>query len=396
MKGMKIIEFKAENFKRLKVVEFKPDGVVQIVGGDNAQGKTSVMDAIFSALAGATASKQIVKPIREGEDHAEVRLDLGDIIVTRTWQNGKSELKVESPLGASFNSPQKMLDELLGRLSFDPLDFTRLDAKKQVSALMDISGLGDELDRIASERAKFYEARTEIGRTVKAVEGSLSKYGDDEPDVKAVSISELLALRDVAKEQNMIRTSLLETEAELEAQIEKLQEKLSEVQERIKVEGSFTDLSTLDEQVANAEEINKQAERNQARGALKAELVSAQTEYHAHDVIIDELDVDKVRLLTDANLPIEGLGFTEEGVTYKGVAFAQCSSSEQIRVSLAMAMALNPTVRVIRILDGSLLDASSMEMVADMAADKGFQVWIERVGDADGVGVIIEDGEVKE
>ncbi len=46
--------------------------------------------------------------------------------------------------------------------------------------------------------------------------------------------------------------------------------------------------------------------------------------------------------------------------------------------------------------DGSLLDSKSMKMVADFAEEKGFQVWLERVGEQDQCAVIIEDGHVKE
>ena len=82
-------------------------------------------------------------------------------------------------------------------------------------------------------------------------------------------------------------------------------------------------------------------------------------------------------------------------MTYQGVPFSQASSAEQIRVSLGMAMALNPSLRVVRILDGSLLDADALAAIRDMAIAADFQVWIERVGDADAGAVIIEDGQVR-
>ena len=91
---------------------------------------------------------------------------------------------------------------------------------------------------------------------------------------------------------------------------------------------------------------------------------------------------------------MDGLGFDEDGVTYQGVPFSQASAAEQIRVSLAMAMALNPKLRVIRILDGSLLDADNLALIAEMATVSDYQVWIERVGDGDGIGVVIDDGAV--
>ena len=90
---MKIIELRAENVMRLKAVEITPDGTVQVIGGRNAQGKSAVLNAIWLALGGGKASKDISRPIRDGEENASVRLDLGDLVVTRTWtQKGTSLL----------------------------------------------------------------------------------------------------------------------------------------------------------------------------------------------------------------------------------------------------------------------------------------------------------------
>ena len=41
---MKIIELRASNVKRLKAIEITPDGTMQIIGGRNAQGKSSLLD----------------------------------------------------------------------------------------------------------------------------------------------------------------------------------------------------------------------------------------------------------------------------------------------------------------------------------------------------------------
>ena len=90
---MRIITLKAENIKKLKAVEITPEGNVVIISGRNEQGKTSVLDCIWLALAGADASKGMPKPIRTGEKKANTTLDLGDLVVTRTWtDNDKSYL----------------------------------------------------------------------------------------------------------------------------------------------------------------------------------------------------------------------------------------------------------------------------------------------------------------
>ena len=96
-----------------------------------------------------------------------------------------------------------------------------------------------------------------------------------------------------------------------------------------------------------------------------------------------------------AKFPVEGLSLGEEEVLIDGLPFDQAHTSKKIRTSMAIAMAANPEVRVIRIVNGSMLDSKSMKIVAEMAGAGDYQVWIERVSDGDGVGIIIEDGMVR-
>lgn len=109
-----------------------------------------------------------------------------------------------------------------------------------------------------------------------------------------------------------------------------------------------------------------------------------------------DIDAQKAAGVAAAKMPVEGLSFDAEGITYNGVPFAQASSAEQLRVSTAMAMALNPDLRVIRITDGSLLDSHSMAMLQELASENDYQVWVEVVDETDDApGVVIEDGRVR-
>ena len=117
-------------------------------------------------------------------------------------------------------------------------------------------------------------------------------------------------------------------------------------------------------------------------------------EYEDGTAKLCALDEEKNAALAAAELPIDGLGVTDDGVTYNDIPFDQLSSAEQLRVSLAMAMALNPKLRVIRITDGSLLDSNSLQIIQDMIREKDFQLWLETVDESGEVGFVIEDGAV--
>lgn len=92
---------------------------------------------------------------------------------------------------------------------------------------------------------------------------------------------------------------------------------------------------------------------------------------------------------------MDGLTFDENGVLLNKIPFDQASSAEQLKVSLAMGIAMNPKLRVLLIRDGSLLDEDNLKMIAELAAKNDCQIWLERVGSGDEVSIIIEDGSIK-
>ena len=74
---MKILRLEASNIKRVRVVEINPDGSVVLVTGRNAQGKSSVLDAIVYALdtyAPDNVPPTIAEPLLEVPGKGRVRM----------------------------------------------------------------------------------------------------------------------------------------------------------------------------------------------------------------------------------------------------------------------------------------------------------------------------------
>ena len=393
----KIVRLSSTNYKRLKAVEIQPDpnGNLVIVAGRNGQGKSSVLDSITAALGGVN-SKTTPKPIRDGEDRAEIVLETEELVVTRRFTPSGSTLTVKSTDGATYSKGQGKLDDLLGKLSLDPLEFTQLSDRDQLAALLDLVELTEDIPTLDAERNRLYSERTDIGRRGKAI-GDVSV--DESLPTDEASASELIAqIRDAHEANRAIddaeaqRVRLAQRVTELEAELKLAREKLGELETR--AQGERIDASDLEAQLASIEDTNAQIRENNTareRAALQAGL---RDEYAKLTAEIEAIDKRKAGALSAAEFPVDGLGFDAEGVTYQGVPFKQASSAEQLRVSLAMAIALNPQLRVIRIADGSLLDADNLALIEQMATEHDFQVWIEVVGDGNGAGVVIEDGEV--
>lgn len=416
---MKIVQLRAENIKRLRAVEIKPDGNLVVISGKNCAGKSSVLDSIWYALGGKEAAKDAPHPIRHGESRAEVSLDLGDLRVTRSWTSDeKTYLKVEAKDGARYSSPQQVLDSLVGRFSFDPLAFIHQDEKAQVKTLLGLLDLGVDLPALDKERADLYAQRTEIGRTVTALEGQLAGMPAADPSLpteeqSAAAVMDAYTAAVAQQQANEKKLTDLQHAAididDAKTMIADLERRLAGAKTSLEIAETWYaelvgEVANLDdphpeqfkERLSALEATNAKVREAKKRAGIAQELGAAQVKRNLLSTKIESIDNDKAAALSAAAMPIAGLGFGEDGVTLNGLPLKQASGSEQLRVGLAIAMALNPKLRVIRITDGSLLDADALKLVAEMAEAQDFQCWIERVADGQGIGIHIEDGQVVE
>lgn len=408
---MRIINLQAENVKRLKAVEITPDGNTVILAGANAQGKSSILDAIWLGLGGGPAAKANTRVIRDGEKEAMVRLDLGDIVVTRKWKGEKTTLTVENAEGAKYSSPQSMLDGLVGRLSFDPLAFAQQDEKTQLKSLLDVVTLPFDPVEVENTRKELYEDRTVVGRDVKQWESTfagLHEAPEGTPD-EEVSVTAIATQYREAQDLHAARQAdtqnieaykrgiayKRERIAEIAREVEADEAALNVITDRLAWAEELPDLDAITEQLNGADAINQQVRAKKHRDSIEKHMLTSRREYGKLTRQLEELDTLKAKGIKEASLPLEGLGFDDTGVTYNNVPLKQASSAEQLRVSTAMGMALNPKLRMMHIRDGSLLDSTNLALLDEMAAANDFQLWIERVDESGSVGIVIEDGQVK-
>jgi recombinational DNA repair ATPase RecF len=403
---MKIIQLKSENVKKIKAIEITPKDNVVIISGKNGQGKTSVLDSIWYALEGRSL-KNTPKPIREGESKAEVTLTIDDIVITRKWTaNNKTYLKVTNKEGLSYNSPQELLDSFIGKLTFDPLEFAQMKDNVQRDLLLKVTDLN--IDKWDNEILELREKRRIQGQQVKMLSGEREEITLDKLPNEFVSISKLQEEYEKGLRHNQEIEYAEESLEESQNELMSLEEQLREIQQRIKqVKGEINeteanlenaekiDTDSIKAKINNAENINNQIRAKQRNDSMDKKQKEAQKIYDDFTEKINKILKAKEEALAKAKMPIEGLGISETGVTYKDIPFSQLSSSEQLKISLSIAIALNPKLKVIRITDGSLLDDDNMKLIKEMATNWDYQVWIERVNDQNEIAFIIEDGEIK-
>jgi hypothetical protein len=310
---------------------------------------------------------------------------------------------------------------MAGRLTFDPLAFSRQKPKEQADTLRALVGL--DFSALDLEREEAFENRTQTNRVVKVLEAKLVENPKHEgvPDAE-VSIADIVAeqekaaARNSANEQERAKAAvarqganeIARQETELRRQIEDLEKRMAtlpytaekmrvvaEDREKYVRELKDIDLAPFRARAAEAEGTNAKIRKNAERAELVKRYKVAQEQAGALTKAIEACDARKRDETNKAKWPVEGLGFdTAGGVTLNALPLENASSAEQLQVSVAIGLALNPKLKVLLIRDGSLLDSESLSKIAEMATKADAQVWIERVGNDDQTSVVIEDGEV--
>lgn len=434
---MRILSLEASNILRLTAAAVTVgDGTpIVTVSGQNGQGKSSLLNAIAMAIGGKKLCPP--EPLKRGKDRGHVTVDLGAYRVTRKfWRNHAkdgelcSSLEVTSPDGATFKSPQALLDKLVSDLTFDPLafldlapaaqreyvrafvglDFTALDADRRtaLSHLATATSLLKMADRDV-EAGDHYPDAPDAPVDVEALLAELA-------DAERLAALAADAERSVEAKRRQYESTTRSLDAlvdkihALEAELDGLRREVrgleeARTQERIdgtalRVEAdaaraAVPDTAALRARLSDASVLNAQVTANVRHAAVVATQAQAREDVEAAKRLIAEIDVKKQAALEAAVFPVPGLAFSDEGLTFDGLPFEQASYAQQLRVAVAMGLANNPTLKVLLIKHGNALDSKSLSLLTELAEQAGAQVWIERVAEAaDGVAIYIEDGRV--
>jgi hypothetical protein len=378
-----------------------------------------VLKALAAALGGAKHAPE--DPVRHGAKKAQIVADLEDIVVTRTFTPKGTELVVKGKDGSVFPSPQAMLDSLVSSSSYDCLDFVRQPGKSpadaaraQAATLRKLVNLDFTMQD--AKRKEAFDARTEVTRDLKRLQARLDQMpdvdaGDDEDEVSVAELAAELKKRqalnsakvDKARDLDRLRekaraaSDIIE---DLDLKLKAAKATLAEIQTRGKAlkaeletmpEG---DVAEVEAKLADAEGINRRVRVRKERAQLEAELNEHVERSEALTKTIEDIDAAKKTALEQAEYPVKGLEVTDEGLFLGGVPFSQASQAQQLKVSAAIGLALNPKLKVLSIKDGALLDDESLAELDKLARDHDAHVLVEVVGNREAATVIIEDGEV--
>jgi len=435
---MHIQKLTTENFMKVKFAEvnFDEEDNLIIVGGNNGQGKTSFLNSIEVLLNGAKSLP--LKPLREGAEKGRITAELkaeegdpyDDLIVERTiGADRKTSLKIKSKTKKGVKYSQSMLFEIIGKLAFDPLAFKNMEVKAQVDHLKKTFDI--DLSDLEKKYVEAFDERTELNREIKTLEaqfGGREHFKDAPKEIVTISqISEDLEKARKHNEKNKDRIDELESlekdrgefarkETDRLVDIDKLKKEIASIEIDIKNSAGYCkqneadikvvekevealedkDLEVFHKKIKTAEEDNDKVRSNIIRDDLDTDIKAKVAVADGLTEKLDGLRTEKKDRLAAVDFPVEGLGFNANGVTFKDLPFEQASGAEQLKISVSIAIAANPKLKVFLIRDGSLLDKENVKMIAKMAEDFGCQVLIEMVGEESGMTIVFEDGLIKE
>lgn len=419
--SVKIMALEAENIKRIKAVALTPSPTgLTIVGGNNNQGKTSVLDALAWALGGDRFRPDAAQ--RDGAvapAHLKVRLSNG-VVVERKGKN--ASLTVTDPTGR--RSGQQLLNAFVEPLALDLPRFMEASDKEKADILLRIIGIGTELHTRDLEIKALYDKRTFTGQLAaqkKHFAEELISYPDaPEEPVSASDLirqqQEILARNGENQRKRNQLDKLIDEKNQLNFTLRDLDEKIEDLKEEYEqTQAKFTDLekqifqarksaaqlqdestAELEASIRDIEEINQKVRANLEKSRAEDEAARYAGDYDKLTEAITRKRADRMALLNGADLPLPELSVEDGALTYKGKHWRDMSGSDQLRVAAAIVRRLNPDCGFV------LLD--KLEQM-DMTTLQEFSAWLEaehlqaiatRVSTGSECQIIIEDGMVKD
>lgn len=409
---VKINKLEIENVKRVKAVTIEPtSNGLTILGGNNNQGKTSVLDAIAWALGGNKYKPS--KPARDGSmNPPTLRVELSNgLIVERKGKN--SDLKVTDPSGQKAG--QQLLDSFVEELALNLPKFIESSAKDKANTLLQIIGVGEKLWELDRKEEQLYNERRTIGQ----IADQKKKYAAEQPQYPEAP-NELVSIADLIHEQQEIlarngenakkrqnRENIVNSLHLSEARLKQLKEQLAQeeatheslMSDYIAANKSIEDLADestdeIESSIANIEEINRKVRANLDKEKAEEDAKEYEKQYNNLSKQIQDVRDERTSLLDSADLPLPGLSVEDGELVFEGQKWDNMSGSQQLRVSTAIVRKLKPECGFVLLDKLEQMDIPTLTEFGKWLESEGLQAIATRVSSGEECQIIIEDGYV--
>lgn len=259
-----------------------------------------------------------------------------------------------------------------------PIDVTALMEKQQTNAAL--------IEKAKTVRAMLAQRTEQLAAIPGRIEAEHKKADDankvyiDKVAAAKAAYEQALAEQKDAQEKiiSVLKENLVAIEADRKAFTER---KANAEQWLAKYEQNNPENTNVPELLAQAEAHNKKYSLVEQYKEKKNQFDAVTAKAQEMDARIDALAKERAELIASAELPIDGLTFTDDGLELNGVPFVpgKVSDSQIMEIAAKLIIASNPTVKVFRIARGESLGAKRLATIIDIAKRNGFQGFIEQV-----------------
>jgi seryl-tRNA synthetase len=280
--------------------------------------------------------------------------------------------------------------------------------KEKANTLLQIIGVGEKLYELDRQELETYNRRLAIGQISdqKKKFAAEMPYYPDAPK-EPISASELIKQQQDILARNGENQRKREREAQYNQEVARLQVQIDELQQKLKVatENMITarksaqdlhDESTqeLEQSINNIETINIKVRANLDKDKAEEDSLDYTNQYSALTAQIEIIRKSKMDLLNNANLPLPGLSVVDGELTYNGKKWDGMSSSEQLKVSVAIIRKLKPQCGFVLIDKLEQMDLQTLHEFGAWLEAEQLQAIATRVSTGDECSIVIEDGYV--
>ena len=432
---MRVSKIEISNILGIQELEIEP-GAVTVLRGQNATGKTSVLEALKSVVKGGHDSTLLRQGAAEGE--IVLVMDSGMRIRKRITES-RSSVSAHHPAYGPLKQTQTWLKKATDALSVNPVAF--LTDPKRADRLLEAIPMPPDLDSlsgmlagvgldlppevqnathalpaIASVRKVVYQERTGVNRVAKDAAGSVRQLRDSLPGNPPPEPGDLERLaREVERARNAQAEQLHRIDLSQQARVHRIDETAASERESINAEAarrlaSVNDRASADRTRAVEEADAKREEVRSRNGPLieaaSNELAAAQeraeqaksydntraiiedqkgkaTDARRQSEVLTDLirTLDGIRDHKAADLPVAGLEIRDGEIYLDGIPFPRLNRAKQVQLAVEVAKLRIGEIPLV-CLDGvENLDSERFELLTQAFSDSGLQAIIATVSD---------------
>lgn len=399
-------------------------GAITILSGANAQGKSTILNAIQDVFEGGhdpSLIRNFGKPM--AAEKAEIILNISDGATIRKWITAEGyEVKARTGEGVPIKRVKEYLETLAKSFSLDPLALLDCSAKDRIKFVQDAmpiiftaaevnAALGVatqvkalDLAGIQGLRDAKYEDRKGKNGATKQLDGAIAESRqalgpDDDRDW-------LVEFAAIEAEINSLRTDLATAKTEIESQVQRncnsanavaelsiaaIKEEAANTLKKFEVEaaqvyaeGCAETNTRIAELRQKMGEISARADQQKRNSGLRAGIERMNEERRKAGFEADRLTtqiaaIDKLKLEKLRMLPVPGVEVKNGDIAVDGVTWEQVNTGEKMKVSIAFAALMLGKLPLMITDRMESLDANGFAILREVAKDMKLQILAAKV-----------------